>query len=438
MSEIDSATFSSVETEPTPAEKKRQTATSDYPAHGDKSIWGIYIFLCLVSIIELYSASSREISINGVFDPLVRHVMFLIMGTLIVVGFERLHYKSFFGLSYFIGGAAFLMMLYSLKFGDNINGAVRSFSIGPLSVQPSELIKFAIVLVVGRIMVFTQQRGDKNKEDKGILIASLIVAIVAAFLYPQGLTNTALVVGVALVMMLVGGVPVGKWLAVVAVFGILAYGGHKAIKYYHQHKAEAIEATGSVDRTGVRDSRMASYDPFRQKYNDPITATNRQEMYSYMAQANGGKFGVFPGNSRETARLPLAFSDYIFAIIVEEWGCFGGIVLMSTYFFLMIRALIIAKRCHRVYPLLLVTGMAVMIALQALFHMGIVSGAFPVSGQPLPLISKGGTSILVSCAAFGVMLSVSRTAVQNGSKKEDREELKNLPQELHPDNRTHS
>jgi cell division protein FtsW len=110
---------------------------------------------------------------------------------------------------------------------------------------------------------------------------------------------------------------------------------------------------------------------------------------------------------------------------------------MATYFFLMIRALIIAKRCHRVYPLLLVTGMAVMIALQALFHMGIVSGAFPVSGQPLPLISKGGTSILVSCAAFGVMLSVSRTAVQNGTKKEDREELKNLPEELHADNRTH-
>lgn len=441
MSEKDPASFITPATDDNVSRDRSKTATAEspYPAHGDKSIWGIYIFLCLVSIIELYSASSREVAPNGtfgVFGPLVRHVGFLLIGTLIVVGLERLHYKNFNRVAYFTGIMSFIMMVYALLCGQTINGAVRSFSIGPVSIQPSELIKFSMVLVIGRIMVFTQQRNDLEKETRGITVAAIIVAIFAACLYPQGLTNTALVVGVALVMMLIGGVPVKKWLIVVLALCALAYTGHKAYKMYSEYKAANSEKV--VDRTNLRRGRLDSYEPFRQKYNDSITADNRQEMYSYIAQAHGGVFGVLPGNSRETARLPLAFSDYIYAIIIEEWGCVGGLILMAAYLFLLIRALIIAKRCHRAYPLMLVTGMAVMIVLQALFHMGIVSGAFPVSGQPLPLISKGGTSILISCAAFGVMLSVSRTAVQNGTTREDREELNNLPEELQAVNRTHS
>ena len=179
---------------------------------------------------------------------------------------------------------------------------------------------------------------------------------------------------------------------------------------------------------------MKAYNPFRPKYNDEINAQNRQEMYSYMAQANGGLIGVFPGNSRETARLPLAFSDYIYAIIIEDLGFIGGFLLMSLYLCLLIRALQIARKCHRAFPVLLVMGMAIMVVLQALFHMAITTGAFPVSGQPLPLISKGGTSILITSIAFGAMLSVSRSAVQNGTRQEVKEELKELPEELRADN----
>ena len=158
-------------------------------------------------------------------------------------------------------------------------------------------------------------------------------------------------------------------------------------------------------------------------------------MYSYMAQAHGGISGVLPGNSRETSRLPLAFSDYIFAIVVEDWGLIGGIGLLVLYLALLGRAGAIAARCSRAFPALLVMGMAVMIVLQALFHMAIVTGVFPVSGQPLPLISKGGSSIIVTSIAFGIMLSVSRYAVQSNRQKDINAEILELPEELSAENR---
>ncbi len=153
-----------------------------------------------------------------------------------------------------------------------------------------------------------------------------------------------------------------------------------------------------------------------------------------MAQANGGIIGQLPGNSRETARLPLAFSDYIFAIVVEDWGFLGGMFLLALYLMLLARAGAIASRCSRAFPALLVMGMAVMIVLQALFHMAIVTGVFPVSGQPLPLISKGGSSIIATSIAFGIMLSVSRFAVQNDKRKDVNAEILELPAEVATDN----
>ena len=144
--------------------------------------------------------------------------------------------------------------------------------------------------------------------------------------------------------------------------------------------------------------------------------------------------GVGPGNSREAARLPLANVDYIYSIVVEDWGFIGGVILLVLYLSLLGRAGNIAARCNMVFPALLVMGMAVMITLQALFHMAIVTGVFPVSGQPLPMISKGGTSILVTSIAFGVMLSVSRFAVTNGNKSDIKREINDLPDDLQAKN----
>ncbi|MDE7150783.1 MAG: FtsW/RodA/SpoVE family cell cycle protein, partial [Candidatus Amulumruptor sp.] len=174
-----------------------------------------------------------------------------------------------------------------------------------------------------------------------------------------------------------------------------------------------------------------------QKYYNYFTALNVNYFFSYLEMPNGGVFGVFPGNSRETARLPLAFSDYIYSIIIEDCGLVGGLVVLVLYLWLMARASGIAARCTRAFPAFLVLGMAVMIVIQALFHIAIVTGVFPVSGQPLPLISKGGSSILVTSIAFGVMLSVSRHTARTGKRDAERAEIESLPEDLRTANPTH-
>lgn len=135
---------STVLEQPKAAEKAKEPAIS-FPAHGDKSIWGIFITLCIISIIELYSASSREVAAAGVYGPIMRHVFFLTLAFGIIWGLEKLHYKWFFALAYTFAGISLIMMIYTLFAGDVINGARRSFHIGPLSIQPSEFIKSSVV-----------------------------------------------------------------------------------------------------------------------------------------------------------------------------------------------------------------------------------------------------------------------------------------------------
>lgn len=401
--------------------------------HGDKSIWGIFIALCIISIIELYSASSREVASSGIYGPILRHTVMLAAGIAIVWSLEKLHYKRFFGFAYMFAFVSFLMMVYVMFFGDVINGARRSFTICSVSIQPSEFIKVSAVFLIARLMTFSEKARLNGVENMRLKISASIVLLFGAILYPQGLTNTVLLMGISLAMLLLSGIKLRKWLFILLIYSALGLGAHFGKKFYKEHFAP-VQTEQGIDRTNLRDDRMKAYNPFRPKYNDEITAQNRQEMYSYMAQANGGLIGVFPGNSRETARLPLAFSDYIYAIIIEDLGFVGGLCLMVLYLCLLIRALQVARKCHRGFPVLLVMGMAIMIVLQALFHMAITTGAFPVSGQPLPLISKGGTSMLITSIAFGAMLSVSRSAVQNGTRQEVKEELNSLPEDLRADN----
>jgi len=141
-------------------------------------------------------------------------------------------------------------------------------------------------------------------------------------------------------------------------------------------------------------------------------------------------FGQGPGNSRESARLPLAFSDYIYSIIVEDMGMVGGIAVLLLFLLLVARAGRIAYKCSRAFPAFLIMGCAVMIVAQALVHMAIVTGLFPVSGQPLPFISKGGTSVIVMSAALGIMLSVARFAAHSGDKKQISAEMQSLPEDM--------
>lgn len=417
-----------------------ETTVSDSPKrHSDKYIWGIYIWLCIISIIELYSASSREVASAGVYGPIIRHCIMLGAGALIAYGFSRIPYKWFMPLAPIVALVGAGLMLYVMFFGEIVNGARRSITLFGIAIQPAEIIKLASVLMVALIMSRNQMK--KGVRTKGVVWAAILIILFGGLLFQQGLTNFILLMAISCSMMLIGGVQWRK-IGVVALCYAVIGGGAFMYKIQDDITPDTTETTGLVgekkaedDRSGTWVKRIERYlGDSIPKYEKPITAENRQEMYSYMAQANGGVIGVFPGNSRETARLPLAFSDYIFAIIIEDVGLVGGVVLLLFYLALLARAGSIAKQCSRAFPALLVLGMAVMICFQALFHMGITTGVLPVSGQPLPLISKGGTSIMITSAAFGIMLSVSRFAVRNGKRQEIKQELNSLPEELRADN----
>lgn len=411
---------------------------------GDKYIWGVYIFLIIVSVIELYSASSREVTVSNVLAPIMRHGFMLLLGFGVVVGLSRVKYKVFnHGITVF-ALAALLIAVYVLFKGQIINGARRSMSLFGIALQSAELLKIAVVLVIARVIAFNQERGGVT--TFGVARCAFFVLLCSGLLFTQGLTNTLLLMGISISMMLIGGIQNRKLGIVLLIYLIIGGAGYMWKSHDKQSAAEValIAETGkdasgeaaTFNRTGTHKGRIARwlFDSIP-KYEQPITSVNRQEMYSFMAQANGGWHGVLPGNSRETARLPLAFSDYIFAIVIEDWGFMGGMLLLTAYLILLGRAGAIAAKCRSAFPSLLIMGMAVMIVLQALFHMAIVTGVFPVSGQPLPLISKGGSSILVTSIAFGIMLSVSRSAA---FKDDDNaiisQEIADLPADLNAPN----
>lgn len=436
---------------PVPESKPAPETTLEAVAAPDKHIWGIYILLCIISIIELYSASSREVAQSsvGVLGPVLRHILMLGGGCGIIMLLQRIPYNKIMGFSKLFVLLSVCMMLYVMFFGEVINGARRSFSLAGIAIQPSEFLKLSAVLVVARYTSLYMQKNG-GVRPKGVVISALAVMVFGGLLVQQGMTNTLLLMAISFSMMLIGGIElrnIAKVVMVYTVFALCAY-GITHIGSGSEDKTPAVEAVASsgvpiVDDAGQKVNRSSTWGARLDRFFNPIppykqeiTAKNRQEQYSYMAQANGGIIGVFPGNSRETARLPLAFSDYIFAIIVEDTGLIGGFVVLLLYLWLLGRAAAIAMGCKRALPALLVLGIAVMIAFQAMFHMAIVSGFFPVSGQPLPLISKGGTSILITSIAFGIMLSVSRFAVRKGTKQQISDEMNALPEEMRADNPT--
>lgn len=428
----------------------QNSPTADTPKlplpKADKYIWAIYIAILVISVIELYSASSREVTATNVFAPLLRHGQMLVLGAIFTILISRMHYRWLYPLTPIFVTLTILLGVYVLFKGDIINGARRSTTLLGIAIQPAELLKLAVVLVIARVM--SRQQADRGVRTAGVAWSAAIVLLCGGLLFSQGLTNTLLLMGISFAMMLIAGVEWKKFFCVLLAYGVVGTGAmimkHESKPDYSPEEWTYITENGkdysgktvTITRSGTQQNRIARWlgNDSVAKYDEPITSENRQEQYSYMAQANGGLIGNLPGNSRETARLPLAFSDYIFAIVIEDWGFVGGLILLALYLWLLTRAGAIASRCSRVFPALLVMGMAVLIVLQALFHMAIVTGVFPVSGQPLPLISKGGSSILATSIAFGIMLSVSRFAVQSNKKREIDAEILTLPADMSAEN----
>lgn len=413
--------------------------------YGDPWIWGIYLTLVVLSVVESYSASSRDVALYGVYSPIIKQVIYLLIGAFFVIGLSRINYNNKVLLLVLIPLLwifTMVSLIYVMVAGEVVNGAQRAFTIPVigLSVQPSELAKLSAVTALAYIMARNQQ--DRDVSNKGVAISAAVVAFFGALMINSGLTNTLLLMSISGAMFVVGGAKIKKLLVVLGIYVIVAgvfWGWKEAsdkreenirkVTAIQEEKSATIDKSKVVDRHGMRKGRIYNWLHRDELIHDSVNSENSQEMFSIMAQAHGGLTGVGIGNSRECSRLPLAFSDYIYSIIIEEIGFIGGIFVIILYLWLLSRAAMIARRCHRVLPALLIIGMAAMITFQALFHMAINTGVFPVSGEPLPLISKGGTSILVTSVAIGVMLSVSRT-ISNKSNGKNKDDGNSLPSGL--------
>lgn len=426
------------------------TAAAQKTEHGaDKFIWGSYICLVIFSIIELFSASSQQVRVNDIFKPLISHVVYLVAGFGLMLILQRTHYTRIIRVIpiYVIGSIA--LMCFVLLCGTKVNGELRAIEIFGVMIVPAEFLKLAVALGIALVLsrYRTRENGQNDVASGGVVISAALVGISSALLFNQGLTNTLLLMGISIGMMIIGGISwrkLGVVLMVYMAFGGIAVAYKMISASSHEATAEEIELarinqedvkTNDADNRAFtwkgRFARHLVWD----KWKEPVDDGNKQAQLSFMAQARGGLVGQGIGKSRENARLPLAFSDYIFAIIVEELGAVVACIVILLYLFLLGRAGRLAMTVKSSPACLLVIGCALVICLQALFHVAIVVGVFPVSGQPLPLISKGGISILATSLALGIMLSVSKWAARtNDDEDAFRHELSSLPENLATDN----
>lgn len=427
-------------------ETAKTAALAKKKGRPDPYIWGIYLFLLVISVIELFSASSIEVSGSNVYGPLIRHGLFLLIGFGIVLWLQKTPYTIINRFAWAFAILSLGLLLISSFMGVEYNGAQRAIRLAGITIQPAEIVKLSVVCLLASILGKNQTPGGVT--NTGVVTAAVVVVIFSACLWRNGLTNTILLMAVSICMMLIGGIQWKKFGIVMLVY-MVAGGALYGIKYVTPSSTEFDEVKSRQEllaksgggvvtegRTksgnGRADTHKGRFKRFIEGVNpsDPIDDINRQVIFAKFSQANGGMFGQGPGNSRESARLPLAFSDYIYSIIVEDTGFIGGAAVLLLFLLLLARAGRIAYKCSRAFPAFLIMGCAVMIVFQALVHMAIVTGVFPVSGQPLPFISKGGTSVVVMSSALGIMMSVARFAAHSGDNKKIKAEKEALPADM--------
>jgi len=396
---------------------------------GDGIIWMVFFLLCIISIIEVYSASSVLTYKSGNYwSPVLKHFGLLLVGVGCMIVVMNIKCKYFKIVTPFLLLAAFITLLWVLVAGHSTNGAQRWISLVGIQFQPSEIAKGAIVLAVAQILSAMQtERGADKRAFNYILVVS---AFIVPLIMVENLSTAALLCAVILMMMFIGRVPlvqIGKLMGVCMLLLVIAFSlimlvgkdeekeNPKLAITEQTVSAEEAEKPGMLDkvfhRAGTWKSRIIKHLNSKEVPPEEFDLDkDAQVAHANIAIVSSNIVGKGPGNSVERDFLSQAFSDFIYAIIIEEMGITGAIVVCLLYIILLFRTATIANRCENTFPALLIMGLALLLVTQALFNMLVAVGLVPVTGQPLPLISKGGTSTIINCIYIGVILSVSYTA----------------------------
>ena len=378
--------------------------------HGDLGVWTVFLILCAISLIEVYSASSRMTFASGAYwGPIMQHGAFMLMGIFIawLVHFIPCNYfKLFCTIGMFL---SIFLLIAVLAIGQKTNDAGRWIQIGFIRFQPSEIAKLS--LVGFSCFILSSLRDEKGASPMGFKIVAIAAFITIILILTEN-ASTAFIIAVVMFGICFYAQIRKKILVGALCLGMLGIGSVFAIA--HSIPEETLDAwsmsSGPLHRVPTWVHRITDKQERPENPRDFKPYENPQKAYAKVAIATSNIIGRGPGNSRQRDFIPQAFSDFIYAIIIEELGFFGAFVVLSPYLILMYRSMRIARKCKALFPSYLVMGLALMIVVQAMMNMAVAVGAFPVTGQPLPLVSRGGTSLFITCMYIGMILSVSHTA----------------------------
>ncbi len=363
-----------------------------YNLRGDRSVWLIVALLSLFSLLIVYSTSGSEAykynASHGTEYYLIRQMVFIATGLLLVYTAYRLHYIQYAKLAPILMVIAVPLLVYTALFGTEVNDASRWIKIPILEItfQTSDFARIALIIFVARALATKQ---DYIKEFKGAFLPIIApIILICGLIAPSNLSTAALLFVTCFIMMFVGRISM-KYVFLLLFLGVGVFG---LIFFVGQHFPEHFRV-----------------DTWMNRINNFLYSDGQfQVVQSKIAIAEGGMFGVGPGNSIQRNLLPFAYADFIYAIICEEYGFIGGALILLVYLWLLIRTVSLVTRCPKTFGAMLAVGLTLNIVITAFANIAVSVQLVPATGLTLPMISMGGTSFLFTCISFGIILSVSR------------------------------
>ncbi|MCF6296465.1 MAG: FtsW/RodA/SpoVE family cell cycle protein [Flavobacteriaceae bacterium] len=387
---------------------------------GDKTIWAIIAVLAIFSFLPVYSASTNLVYVAGkgtTMGYLLKHAVLLLLGFVIVFATHKIPYRYFSGLSVLMIPVVILLLIFTLTQGTVIGGANASRWIQipfvGVGFQTSTLASVVLMMYVSRYLARKKEKKINFKES--LLQLWLPVGMVLIFILPANFSTTAITFAMVILLVFIGGYPIKNIFIILGV-GVLALA--------------LFILTVKAFPDAMKNNRINTWSNRVEHFISGNSEDNYQAEKAKIAIASGEIYGKGPGKSVQKNFLPQSSSDFIYAIIGEEFGFIGAVLIIVVYLMLLFRIVRIATKTETIFGTLLVLGVGFPIIFQALINMAVAVGLFPVTGQPLPLISTGGTSIWMTCFAIGIVLSVSASSGEVLIKK-NKAELDNPLDILH-------
>ena len=405
---------------------------------GDKVIWVVALLFGIISLIVVYSASSALVVRNyggNTGRLLMKHSGTLLIGYAMMFLAFKIDYRRFAKFAWFLLIPCLALLLYTLVFGRHINAASRTINIFGISFQPSEIAKIILITYLARQLVVMGDRLNSFKEV--LLYLGLPIMLTAALIFPENLSTAAILLVVCMTLLFIGRV---RFIHILAIVGICVLGlgfyllFDAAKTSINNNRAEKNNQTELAEggarpvfqpkqnRIQTWANRLSAMGESKEADFDPFDDHHYQQTYAKIAVATGSVFGKGPGKSEQRNFLPHPYSDFIYAIIIEEYGIVGAIIVLMLYVILFTRVIRIIHKRPLTFGSLMAFGLGFLIIIQAMINMGVSIGLLPVTGQPLPFISMGGSSMMATGFILGMILSVTRN-IETEEEESEQEQL---------------